>query len=60
MSAKVNYVVNTISNDSKSSNDGFLIRRFSIENGIPCFTSLDTCDAILKVIEARSFSISHL
>ena len=43
--------------DGKSANqDGFLIRRVSAENNISCFTSLDTAEAILGVIEAQSFS----
>lgn len=54
---KVNYVVNTISQSKDSTNDGFMIRRVSAENGIPCFTSLDTCDAILKVMESQAFSV---
>lgn len=53
---KVDYVVNTMSQDKGSRDDGFLIRRFSAENGISCLTSLDTVNAILKVIEAQSFS----
>ena len=57
---KVDFVVNTVSQSKSSQLDGFLIRRFSVENGIPCFTSLDTCDAILKVIESKSFSISSV
>ena len=36
--------------------DGFLIRRVSAENNIPCFTSLDTANAIASIIEARSFA----
>lgn len=57
---KVNYVINTISQNKSSAKDGFLIRRFSAENGIPCFTSLDTCEAILKVIESQAFSVMSL
>ncbi|NBK96957.1 MAG: carbamoyl-phosphate synthase large subunit [Erysipelotrichia bacterium] len=53
---KVNYVINTMSQDKGAAKDGFLIRRFAAENGISCLTSLDTADAILKVIEAQSFS----
>lgn len=53
---KVNYVINTMSQDRGAAKDGFLIRRFAAENGISCLTSLDTADAILKVIEAQSFS----
>ncbi|MFL6558240.1 MAG: carbamoyl phosphate synthase large subunit, partial [Bacillus sp. (in: firmicutes)] len=36
--------------------DGFRIRREAVENGVPCLTSLDTADAILKVIESMNFS----
>lgn len=57
---KVNYVINTISQNKSVANDGFLIRRFAAENGIPCFTSLDTCEAILKVIESQAFSVMSI
>lgn len=57
---KVNYVINTISQNKSSAKDGFLIRRFAAENAIPCFTSLDTSDAILKVIESQAFSVMSL
>ena len=53
---KVNYVINTMSTDKNTTLDGFLIRRYSAENGISCLTSLDTADAILKVLETLSFS----
>jgi len=53
---KVDYVVNTMSQEKTARDDGFMIRRISAENGISCLTSLDTADAILKVIEAQSFS----
>ncbi|MDL2276899.1 hypothetical protein LJC02_04520, partial [Breznakia sp. OttesenSCG-928-G09] len=53
---KVDYVVNTMSQEKSSRDDGFMIRRVAAENGISCLTSLDTADAILKVIEAQSFS----
>ncbi len=52
---KVNYVINTMSQDKGAALDGFLIRRFSAENGISCLTSLDTANAILRVIEAQGF-----
>ena len=41
-------VINTVSVDSKTLNDGFKIRRESSERKIPCFTSLDTADAVFK------------
>lgn len=50
-------VVNTMDKNRSSLNqDGFLIRRESVEHGIPLFTSLDTANAILKVLESRAFS----
>lgn len=54
---KVNFVINTISNNKDATNDGFLIRRVSSENSIPCFTSLDTARALLRIIESQAFSV---
>ena len=53
---KVNYVVNTMSTTRSATQDGFMIRRVAAENNIPCFTSLDTANAILSIIEAQSFA----
>ncbi|MGL5296626.1 MAG: carbamoyl-phosphate synthase large subunit [Culicoidibacterales bacterium] len=53
---KVNFVINTMSTTREVALDGFLIRRESAENNLPCFTSLDTVQAILRVIEAHSFT----
>lgn len=33
--------------------DGFLIRRFAVESGIPIFTSLDTAQALINSLEKR-------
>lgn len=52
----VNYIVNTMSIDKKSSNDGFAIRRAAAENNTSCFTSLDTANAILSVLESQNFT----
>ena len=53
----VNFVINTISSREKNaSNDGFLIRRVAAENNISCMTSLDTANALIGVLESRSFS----
>ena len=49
-------MVNTMSEDKNTSLDGFLIRRVSAENNISCFTSLDTAEAILGVVEAQNFT----
>ncbi|MGX7351336.1 carbamoyl-phosphate synthase large subunit [Enterococcus canis] len=56
-SGEAQVVVNTMDkNRTATTEDGFLIRRESVEHGIPLFTSLDTANAILKVLESRSFS----
>jgi len=47
-SSEVVAVVNTVSGDSKTLHDGFKIRRESTERKIPCFTSLDTAEAVFK------------
>ncbi len=52
---KVDYVINTMSKDRGVAKDGFLIRRFATEYGIPCLTSLDTVQAIRKVLDTQSF-----
>ena len=36
--------------------DGFQIRRTTVENGIPCLTSLDTANALTNVIESMTFA----
>jgi carbamoyl-phosphate synthase large subunit len=50
-------IVNTIGrNRGHAETDGMNIRREAVEHGVPLFTALDTCDAILRVLESRSFS----
>ncbi|BCA85747.1 carbamoyl-phosphate synthase (glutamine-hydrolyzing) [Enterococcus saigonensis] len=50
-------VINTMDKNRQSASiDGFVIRRESVEHGVPLLTSLDTADAILKVMEDRAFS----
>lgn len=55
---EVNYIINTVSTNSKSFSDGFVIRRAAVENGIPCFTSLDTATAMVHLIESQSFLVA--
>ena len=40
-------VINTVTGDRETLQDGFQIRRIATERGIPCFTSLDTAYATL-------------
>ncbi len=56
---EINYIINTVSTDAKAFNDGFTIRRAAVENGIPCFTSLDTTKAIINLIEGQSFLVAN-
>ncbi len=53
---KAQFVVNTLTKGKQASRDGFRIRRESVENGVVCLTSLDTTDALLRVIESFTFS----
>lgn len=53
---RVNLVINTMSAGKHVSQDGFMIRRTAAENNISCFTSLDTAGAMLRVVEAQSFT----
>ncbi len=48
----VKAVVNTVTGDRKTLQDGFHIRRAAVERRIPCFTSLDTARAAVESLEA--------
>ncbi|RID87237.1 carbamoyl-phosphate synthase large subunit [Peribacillus asahii] len=50
------FVINTLTKGKQPERDGFKIRRESVENGVACLTSLDTAEAILRVIESMTFS----
>ena len=56
----VDVVINTTSKDKDVTKDGFKIRRVASEQEIVCLTSLDTADALLKVLESISFNILPL
>ncbi|MDU1527669.1 MAG: hypothetical protein E6900_03755, partial [Gemella haemolysans] len=46
--------------DKDVTKDGFKIRRVASEQEVVCLTSLDTADALLKVLESISFDILPL
>ena len=50
---RVDLLINTISKDKRIEREGALIRRASVERGVPCLTSLDTARALLLALEAR-------
>ena len=53
-------MINTLTKGKQPARAGFRIRRESVENGVACLTSLDTADAILKVIESMTFTASAM
>ena len=53
-------VINTLTKGKQPERDGFRIRRESVENGIPCLTSIDTADATLRVIESMTFETEEM
>jgi len=46
----VDLIINTSTRGRDSMSDGFKIRRTATENGITCFTSLDTARAVVDII----------
>ncbi|MGV3243751.1 carbamoyl-phosphate synthase large subunit [Staphylococcus sp. 11261D007BR] len=56
----VQIVINTMTKGKMIERDGFQIRRASVENGVPCLTSLDTANALTNVIESMTFSMRNM
>ncbi len=48
---KINFIINTPTRGKEANRDGFKIRRLVAESKIPCFTSLDTANALYDAIE---------
>lgn len=46
-------VINTLTRGKEPHSDGFQIRRSTVENQIPCLTSLDTLKALIRAMENR-------
>ncbi|HJE19207.1 MAG TPA: carbamoyl-phosphate synthase large subunit [Aliicoccus persicus] len=57
---KVQIVINTMTKGKTVERDGFRIRRESVDNGIPCLTSLDTARTLIEVIESMTFSMDRM
>ena len=47
---KINMVINTLTQGKHSMNDGFRIRRATVEHGVACLTSLDTAWEVMRVL----------
>lgn len=57
----IQIAINTMDkNRNQQTQDTFRIRREAVEHGVPLLTSLDTADAILKVMEARAFATNAI
>ncbi|MFC5603003.1 carbamoyl-phosphate synthase large subunit [Sporosarcina koreensis] len=56
----IQLVINTLTKGKLPERDGFRIRRESVENGIPCFTSIDTAEAMLRVVESMTFQTDKM
>ena len=55
------YVINTRDIDAAgTTNDGYLIRRYAIENNVTMFTTLDTVRVLLDVLEETTLTISTI
>lgn len=52
---KVKAIINTVGTKRTADEHGQAIRQSAIEHGVPLFTALDTANAMLKVLESRSF-----
>lgn len=50
------FVINTLTKGKQPARDGFRIRREAVENGVVCLTSIDTAEALLRVLELITFA----
>jgi carbamoyl-phosphate synthase large subunit len=55
-SGEAHFIVNTLTKGKTPERDGFRIRREAVENGVVCMTSLDTVEALLRMLEAINFT----
>ena len=57
----VTYVINTLSTSNpQHSKDGYFIRRCAVENNVTVFTSLDTVNVLLDVLEEITMGVSTI
>ena len=51
LSHEIDLIIDTPENGIERAKDGFLIRRYAIETGVHCLTSLDTAHALISSLE---------
>ncbi len=57
----ITYIINTLSpGDSGTSRDGYQIRRTAVENNVTVFTSLDTVNVLLNILEEITMQVSPI
>jgi carbamoyl-phosphate synthase large subunit len=57
----VSYVINTIDiSKTRTTEDGFQIRRCAVENNVAMFTSLETVEVLLDVLEEITLGVSTI
>jgi len=56
----VTYVINKTNVSKHANSDGIKIRRASVENNVPLFTSLDTVGVLLDVLEEVTIKVHEL
>lgn len=54
----ITYIVNTLTTSDNSSRDGYQIRRCAVENNVTVFTSLDTVNVLLNILEEITMQVS--
>lgn len=47
---KVQYIINTPTKGRNSKRFGFKLRRLAVDNGVPCLTSVDTANALIRAL----------
>jgi len=57
---KISMVINTPTRGKLSDRLGFILRRTAMEFNVPCVTSMDTLNALLSVMTAKSIEEHHI
>lgn len=56
----IQFIINIYTKGKDVFKDGYKIRRAAVENRVPCLTSIDTAEALLRVMESMSFQIQKM
>lgn len=57
---EIQIVLNTMTAQKQQQTDGYFIRRKTIEHQLPCFTSMATIEAFLRVIESMHVNVNPM